>query len=130
MADHPARPRASVSEVLERVLDRGIVVDAWLRVSVAGLALVDVDAHIVIASLETYVQHAEAVAPATLPSPPLMAPVEHGTPAPAARRPRRSRVRLHCESGCTFLRSASRCPATVRCPSQGGRACPVTALAA
>ncbi|MGH7417437.1 MAG: gas vesicle protein GvpJ, partial [Candidatus Rokuibacteriota bacterium] len=37
-----AAPQASVAEVLDRVLDRGIVIDAWLRVSVAGIALLDV----------------------------------------------------------------------------------------
>jgi hypothetical protein len=130
MTRQTPRRQAGLSEVLERVLDRGIVIDAWVRVSVAGLALIDVDARIVIASLETYAQHAEALAPGALAPPPWTAPSEAAATVPVARRARRPRVRLRCASGCTFLRSASRRPATVRCPSVGGRACPVTALTA
>jgi hypothetical protein len=53
---------ATVIDVLDRVLDRGIVIDAWLRVSVAGLALVDVDARVVVASISTYVSASGAIA--------------------------------------------------------------------
>ncbi|HET7343947.1 MAG TPA: gas vesicle protein GvpJ, partial [Methylomirabilota bacterium] len=49
------RAPGDVMEVLDRVLDRGIVIDVWLRVSVAGLQLVDVDARVVVASIKTYV---------------------------------------------------------------------------
>ena len=113
-------PQASVTEVLDRVLDRGIVIDAWLRVSVAGITLIDVDARVVVASIETYVQRADAVAQAGFAARPAA--------LPAARPARRPRVRLQCESGCTFFRSAQRCPASVRCPFDRGRACPVTAI--
>jgi hypothetical protein len=125
---------ASVSEVLERVLDRGIVIDAWLRVSVAGITLLDVDARVVVASIETYVQHSEALAQTSLASRP-----GHRQPRPrrasgrtpaAAHRRARLPVELRCESGCTFRRSTTRTPATVRCPSDRRRACPVTVLTA
>jgi gas vesicle structural protein len=47
----------SVSEILERVLDKGIVIDASVRVAVAGIDLVTVDARVVVASLQTYLQY-------------------------------------------------------------------------
>jgi len=43
-------------DVLDRVLDKGIVVDAWVRVSVSGIDLVTVKARLVVASIETYEQ--------------------------------------------------------------------------
>lgn len=45
---------SSTIEVLDRVLDKGVVIDTSIRVSVAGIALVDVDVHLVIVSIETY----------------------------------------------------------------------------
>ena len=53
---------ASLIDVLDRVLDKGIVIDAWVALSVAGINLVTVDARIVVASIETYIRHGEAVA--------------------------------------------------------------------
>jgi ketosteroid isomerase-like protein len=46
-------------EVLDRVLDKGIVIDAWLRVSLAGIDLLRVDARVVVASIETYLKYAD-----------------------------------------------------------------------
>jgi ketosteroid isomerase-like protein len=48
-------------EVLDRVLDKGIVIDAWLRVSLAGIDLLRVDARVVVASIETYLKYTDAV---------------------------------------------------------------------
>jgi hypothetical protein len=45
---------ASLTEVLDRVLDKGIVIDAWLRVSLIGIDLVTVEARVVVASIATY----------------------------------------------------------------------------
>jgi hypothetical protein len=114
-----------VSEVLDRVLDRGIVIDAWLRISVAGIALIDVDARIVVASIETHLCTSDRVDRALFGSPP--APM---TPARtrAPRRGRRARVRLRCERGCTLTRPAGRCPASVRCPFERARSCPVAVI--
>jgi hypothetical protein len=126
MAIERVAPQASVTEVLDRVLDRGIVIDAWLRVSVIGITLIDVDARVVVASISTYLQHADAVAQTGLASRP--APAVSTTPAP--RPARRTRARLVCEDGCTFIRAAPRCPRKVRCPSHRGRLCPVTVFAA
>ena len=46
-------------EVLDRVLDKGIVIDARLRVALAGIDLVGIDARMVVASLETYRKYEE-----------------------------------------------------------------------
>ena len=56
--------RGSVIDVLDRVLDKGIVIDARVRVALAGIDLITVDARIVVASIETYFQHADAIAEA------------------------------------------------------------------
>src|SRR5207244_1123120 len=48
-------------EVLDRVLDKGIVIDAWVRVSLVGIELVTVEARIVVASIDTYLKYSEAV---------------------------------------------------------------------
>ncbi|MBA4449672.1 gas vesicle structural protein GvpA, partial [Cylindrospermopsis raciborskii CS-506_D] len=52
---------SSLAEVIDRILDKGIVVDAWVRVSLVGIELLAVEARIVIASVETYLKYAEAV---------------------------------------------------------------------
>jgi hypothetical protein len=52
---------ASVVDVLDRVLDKGIVIDAWVKVSVAGLDLVTVQARVVVASIETYLTHSDII---------------------------------------------------------------------
>lgn len=49
-------------DVLDRVLDKGIVIDAAVRVSVVGVELLSVDARVVVASIETYLRHADAIA--------------------------------------------------------------------
>jgi gas vesicle structural protein len=55
-------PRPSgLAEVLEVVLDKGIVIDAYARVSLVGIEILTVDARIVIASVDTYLRFAEAV---------------------------------------------------------------------
>jgi len=48
-------------EVLDLILDKGIVVDAFVRVSLVGIELLTVDLRVVIASVDTYLQYAEAV---------------------------------------------------------------------
>jgi gas vesicle structural protein len=47
----------SLIDVLDRVLDKGIVIDAWVRVSLAGIDLLAVEARIVVASIATYLQY-------------------------------------------------------------------------
>jgi gas vesicle structural protein len=56
-APHPS----SLADVLDVVLDKGIVIDAYVRVAVVGIELLTIDARIVIASVDTYLRFAEAV---------------------------------------------------------------------
>jgi gas vesicle structural protein len=53
--------RGSFIDVLDRVLDKGIVIDGWGRVSVAGIDLMTVDGFVVVASIQTYLQYAESL---------------------------------------------------------------------
>jgi hypothetical protein len=56
-----SRPSPSgLADVVEIILDRGIVVDAYVRVSLLGIELLTVDARIVVASVDTYLRFAEA----------------------------------------------------------------------
>ena len=62
---------SSLIDVLDRVLDKGIVIDAWVRVSLVGIDLITVEARIVVASIDTYLKYSEAVgqvAPASKPA--------------------------------------------------------------
>ena len=52
---------SSLADVLDVVLDKGIVIDAYARVSLIGIELLTVDARVVIASVDTYLRFAEAV---------------------------------------------------------------------
>jgi len=62
MASVNRAPRpSSLADVLEVVLDKGIVIDAYVRVAVVGIELLTIDARIVIASVDTYLRFAEAV---------------------------------------------------------------------
>ena len=51
----------SLIDVLDRVLDKGIVIDAWVRVSLVGIDLITVEARIVVASIDTYLKYSKAV---------------------------------------------------------------------
>ena len=61
MAVEKVNSSSSLAEVVDRILDKGIVVDAWVRVSLVGIELLAIDARVVIASVETYLKYAEAV---------------------------------------------------------------------
>ncbi len=61
MAIERAPGGSSLIDVLDRILDKGIVVDAWVRISLVGIDLITVEARIVIASIDTYLKYAEAV---------------------------------------------------------------------
>jgi hypothetical protein len=52
---------SSLADVLDLILDKGLVVDAYVRVSALGIELLTIDARIVIASVDTYLHYAEAV---------------------------------------------------------------------
>jgi predicted ester cyclase len=81
---------AQPAEVLERVLEKGIVIDAWLRVSFVGIDLVSVEARVVVASIETYLRHAQTLERAqglpftAQPAKPVALPAQ---PRPGLRKP-------------------------------------------
>jgi gas vesicle structural protein len=102
----------SLIDVLDRVLDKGIVIDAWVRVSLVGIDLLTVEARVVVASIDTYLKYSEAVGtvapiarPAALPpgaEPPVTERLPAASqrerereyaPAPRRRRPRTPRTR-------------------------------------
>ncbi len=79
----------SLVDVLDRVLDKGIVIDAWVRVSLVGIDLITIEARVVVASIETYLKYAEAVGITQ----PLARPaVTEGTAAPVTQTAQRSRA--------------------------------------
>lgn len=62
----------SLVDVLDRVLDKGIVIDAYIRVSLVGIDLVSVEARVVVASVETYLRYADAISTVGMVSRPLL----------------------------------------------------------
>jgi len=56
-----AMASTSLVEVIDRILDKGIVIDAWARVSLVGIEILAIEARVVIASVETFLKYAEAV---------------------------------------------------------------------
>ncbi|MEQ9298776.1 MAG: gas vesicle protein GvpJ [Cyclobacteriaceae bacterium] len=61
MAVEKAVASGSLVEVVDRILDKGVVIDAFVRISLVGIELVSIEARIVVASVETYLKYAEAV---------------------------------------------------------------------
>ncbi len=61
MAIEKMNASSSLAEVVDRILDKGIVVDAWARVSLVGIELLAIEARIVVAGVDTYLKYAEAV---------------------------------------------------------------------
>lgn len=52
---------SGLADVLNVILEKGIVVDAWVRVSIIGIEIVTIEARVVIASVDTYLRYAEAI---------------------------------------------------------------------
>jgi len=61
MAVEKAIASSSLVEVVDRILDKGIVIDAWVRVSLVGIELLAVEARVVTAGVDTFLKYAEAV---------------------------------------------------------------------
>jgi|SRR5437588_2352806 len=89
---------SSLIDVLDRVLDKGIVIDAWVRISLVGIDLITVEARVVVASIDTYLKYADAVGLVGLVSRPQLAEVpeveavettRRVSRVPARRTPRR-----------------------------------------
>jgi hypothetical protein len=111
--------RTSTIDVLDRILDKGVVIDAQVQVSVAGIHLVDINARVIVASIETYVKHAAEVADVERqlrvtivaepkPLPAVREPVRRPSPA-RRRRPRATHglIAYRCQDGCAFWRTSS-----------------------
>lgn len=79
-------------DVLDRVLDKGIVIDAWVQVSLVGIDLLTVKARVIVASIGTYLQHSDALAEAAVASTPPLFEVaaDRGRPEPPPLSPQRS----------------------------------------
>ncbi|MBI4307964.1 MAG: gas vesicle structural protein GvpA [Chloroflexi bacterium] len=61
MAVEKSNASDSLAEVVDRILDKGVVVDAWVRVSLVGIEILAIEARVVVASVDTYLKYAEAV---------------------------------------------------------------------
>jgi hypothetical protein len=88
---------SSLIDVLDRVLDKGIVIDAWVRISLVGIDLITVEARVVVASIDTYLKYADAVGLTGLVSRPQLTeeaeePIVVETPSRRTARPSRRRI--------------------------------------
>ena len=61
MAVEKAIASSSLVEVIDRILDKGIVIDAWVRVSLVGIEILAVEARVLVAGVDTFLKYAEAV---------------------------------------------------------------------
>ena len=61
MAVEKAIASSSLVEVVDRILDKGIVVDAWVRISLVGIELLAIEARVVVAGVDAFLKYAEAV---------------------------------------------------------------------
>ena len=68
----------SLIDVLDRVLDKGIVIDAAVRIAVVGIEVLGMDARVVVASIETYLRHADSLAATDLAAAPARDPFPPG----------------------------------------------------
>lgn len=115
----------SLIDVLDRVLDKGLVIDAEIHIAVAGIELVTVNALVKIASFETWDRRTAAEEQQRYPL---------SAPEPLLQASEMHRVRLRCEDGCTFERSATTLLvregrlAHQRCAVKPGVRCAVTVV--
>lgn len=61
MAVEKSMASSSLVEVIDRILDKGVVIDAWIRLSLVGIELLALEVRATIASVETFLKYAEAV---------------------------------------------------------------------
>ncbi|MFD1515016.1 gas vesicle protein GvpA [Halomarina rubra] len=52
---------SSLAEVLDRILDKGMVIDVWARISVVGIEILTVEARVVVASVDTFIHYAQQI---------------------------------------------------------------------
>ena len=61
MAVEKTMASTSLAEVIDRILDKGVVVDAWVRISLVGIEILAVEARVVVSGVDTFLKYAEAV---------------------------------------------------------------------
>src|ERR671939_555933 len=117
MAVERAPGGTSLIDVLDRILDKGIVVDAWVRISLVGIDLITVEARVVIASIDTYLKYAEAVGiTGTIARP------TTGRPRPAVAAPAAGPYFFRYwsnQSPTVWYHSLEFCGLRTQCPSSG-----------
>jgi gas vesicle structural protein len=86
----------SLIDVLDRVLDKGIVIDAWVRISLVGIDLITIEARVVVASIDTYLKYAEAVGLTPVVSRPTLTPGVEGVETETRRRVTTVEVEKKC----------------------------------
>jgi hypothetical protein len=86
MAVERAPGGTSLIDVLDRVLDKGIVIDAWVRISLVGIDLITIEARVVVASIDTYLKYAEAVGLTPAVSRPVLTSPTEGVETTEVRR--------------------------------------------
>ena len=134
----PQRQPPSVVDVLDRVLEKGVVVIATVGVSVVGLRLIDLDARVVDSSIDTYLSRAETIEAVAHAKPLSAKPAAPPAVSAAPTRPRQiRRLRrtprwrpvpvadvIRCSDGCTFGRDTITLAAgTFACPYRRGVRC-------
>ena len=73
-------------DVFDRVLDKGMVIDAWMRLSFAGIDFITCESRVIVASIETYLQYSDLVAQSTASgAPPAQVAGERDEPSASAR---------------------------------------------
>jgi hypothetical protein len=85
---------SSLIDVLDRVLDKGIVIDAWVRISLVGIDLITVEARVVVASIDTYLKYADAVGLTGLVARPQLTPAEEAATVEVVETTRRTVPRV------------------------------------
>jgi hypothetical protein len=105
MAVERAAGGTSLIDVLDRVLDKGIVIDAWVRISLVGIDLVTVEARVVVASIDTYLKYSDAIGAAASAS------------RPALAEPQRNYEELQAENVALRAQLESAMLATARAPA-------------
>jgi len=61
MAVEKTMASTSLAEVVDRILDKGVVVDAWVRISLVGIEILAIEARVVVSGVDTFLKYAEAV---------------------------------------------------------------------
>jgi hypothetical protein len=61
MAIEKSLASTSLAEVVDRILEKGVVVDAYVRVSLVGIELLAIEVRAIVASVETWLKYAEAI---------------------------------------------------------------------